>query len=147
MKLRLFSLLAMGICSGCITTDYPVNGSSTVQASSQKTAVLGNWKLQAMPAFQQHGSQAFYRRFTLKVESHRVSGAAFNNFFSDVSLGTNTLHISPQFSTTRKMVMGERGTMEKTYFARLIHANQWQIVGQQLTLNGDQGRLVFQRIP
>lgn len=107
-------------------------------------SILGKWQLQEIPNTPRN-SQTFYRQFTLDIEPNSIRGVAFNHFSSETTLGVNSIRVASRFSTTRKRVMGERSTMEKIYFSRLIHANQWQVVGQQLTVSGSEGQLVFQR--
>lgn len=108
---------------------------------------LGHWRLQSMPQVSVR-SPAVYQSFTLLIEANGIRGAAVNSYFSDAVLGAHqTIAVSPQFSSTRKLVMGEAGEMEKIYFARLIHANRWQVHGQQLTLAGRKGSLIFRRMP
>lgn len=136
-------ILVTLLSAGCVTTTD--SGNRDTNKPSHSNTVTGDWQLLQISDYTRSKYRNIYQRFTLRAQHNGISGTAANNYSARVHWGKNHLFTASDLATTRKMAMGMTGQLEQIYLHRLVNATRWEINGQQLTLSGAEGHLLFQR--
>lgn len=139
-----------GLSTGCVTTTS-YNGNTTNHAEQPLTTqpspfdIMGQWQLLDIPEYTRSRYRSAYRDFTLNIEPHHINGSAGNYYNASADWGAGRVRITSDLASTRKLVRGDKGQMEKVFFHRLSSISQWQMDEQGLVLSGRNGALIFQR--
>lgn len=153
-KNSLLLLASVGL-SGCVVmspatssnTSTTTSSASTVNTSST-TSVMPNtshWQLHYI-SDTDIAEAMQYRTFSLHYENTQLSGRAGNSFSTTARFyGNGKVNVSPRLMTSRMLVRGVKGKMEKRYFQLISTTNAWKITDKQLTLYSPHGELLFNR--